>query len=343
MKILPAKRMASQWEFCQWVIVALQSDRLGVAYFVDDIDGVACVFDAEAVASKDMTIALGVELGETSAELKLLAVDVQSAVGAFLALNSVLREILGIDAEEVSHASLLQLKEASNAVVRGDVNDILFHWTEHPLEHIVEVNADVGCHAAAFVDIAFPRGVVPVAARGDIGEVNVVDLIFRAVLNLLLQIDDGLVQTKLKDCVDAMTSLLLDVEQSIYVPWVQNEWFLADDIGTETESVAHVCVVEIVRRADRDIVDIVACLFQFGAMAVKEFLFCKEGGFWEEAVHDANAVKAVVGSKEVVACVFDGAEVTWSDIATDTDESEIFHYILFVFLVFDFCYFVVLE
>ena len=87
-------------------------------------------------------------------------------------------------------------------------------------------------------------------------------------------------------------------------------------------------IVQIIRRTDADIVNVGAAVAQLGVVPVEKFLFGKEGSLGKIAVHDAYAVAFIVGGDKVVTCVFDGFEVPGSNVATDTDYREVFHFCL---------------
>ena len=78
-----------------------------------------------------------------------------------------------------------------------DVNDAFLHIAKNPLQHIVEMNSDVSRHSAAFVDVAFPGSIIPITSRGDICQINIIDLVFRTFINLLLQRNNRLMKTQL--------------------------------------------------------------------------------------------------------------------------------------------------
>ena len=111
--------MSAQREFGHGVVVAGETDGLGVADFVDDIDATTRILDAEATTCQDLLVALGVKLGEALTELKLLTINHDGAVGALLAFHGVIGQSIRVDAEEITHTGLLQFKVARHAVVGG--------------------------------------------------------------------------------------------------------------------------------------------------------------------------------------------------------------------------------
>ena len=225
--------MLGQRKFGQRVIIALQADRSRVADLADYLDTRACFADTEALAREDLLVAEGMQFGEALAELEFAPIDVESTVGALLTFDRVGRQAVGVDAEEVAHAGLLETEVARHAVEAHHMDDILLDRTEDPLKHVVEMHADIGGNAAALVDVAFPRSVVPLAAGGDVGQVNVVDLVLRAFIDLLLERGDTVVEPELQDVIGLVTGLLLDFLERVDVVWIEHHGFLADDVTAE--------------------------------------------------------------------------------------------------------------
>ena len=81
--------MSAQWQLCHRVVVADEADGLGVADLIDDVNAAAGIFQAEAMTCQNILIALRVKLGETLAELKLLTVNHDGAVGALLPFHGI--------------------------------------------------------------------------------------------------------------------------------------------------------------------------------------------------------------------------------------------------------------
>lgn len=317
--------MATQRQFRHGMIVTREADGLGISNLVDDVDAVAGFFDAETATSEDFLVALGMKLSEALAEFELIAVDHDGAVGALFPFHGIRRQGVGVDAEEVTHTGALQLKVTRHTVVRGYVDDVLLHVTKDPTQHVIKMHADVGGDAAALVDVALPRGIIPIAARGDVGQVDIVDLILGTFFHFLLQRLDLVVKTQLKDGVGLMALTLLHFLEGVDIPRVEHEGLLADDIGTEAKAVARVGVVQIVGRADAHIIDVGTAITQLGVVTVEELLFCEEGSLGEVAVHDAYAVALVVSGDEGVTRVFDGFEVARGYVASHADYCKVFH------------------
>lgn len=148
--------MPAQWQLGHGVIVADEANGLGVADLIDDVDAATGIFQAEAVTSQNVFIALRVKLCETLAELKLLTVNHDGAIGALLPFHGIGWQGVGVDAEEVTHAGTFQLQIASHTVVRSHVDDVFLHIAENPAQHVVEMYADISGNTSTLVDITLP-------------------------------------------------------------------------------------------------------------------------------------------------------------------------------------------
>ena len=327
--VVPAEGMLGQRKFGQRVIIALQADGSRVADLADDLDARTRFADAEAFAGENLLVAEGVQLGEALAELELAAVDVERAVGALLAFDRIGRQAVGIDAEEVAHAGLLEAEVARHAVEAHHMDDIFLDRAEDPLEHVVEMHADVGGDAAALVDVALPRSVVPLAAGGDVSQINVVDFVLRAFIYFLLQCHDAIVEPKLQDVIGLVAGLLLDFLERVDVVWIEHHRLFADDVAAEAKAVADEGVVCVVRGADTHPLQGIVRLHLLGAEAVEEFVFREEGTLREETVQPPDAVELVICSQKVVARILYGFEVARRYIARRADECETSHYASF--------------
>ena len=158
------------------------------------LDTRPCFGDTESVAGEDLLVTLRMQLREALRELELFPVNLQRTIGPLLALYRVRRQAFRIDRKEITHARFLQLQVACYAVKTHHMHDILLHRTKNPLQHIVEMYADVRRDSSGLMHIAFPGTIIPFAAARDIRQIHVVDLIFRSFLHFLLQRTDLLMQ-----------------------------------------------------------------------------------------------------------------------------------------------------
>ncbi len=318
--------MRVQRQPSQRVVVAFETDGGGVADVADDLDALAGFADAETLAGEDILVAFGMELGEAFAELELFAVDADGAIGPIGWERGLVLagwEALDVDAQEVAHPGPFELQITCHPVEALDMHDVATDGTEDPLQHVVEMHPDVGGYAAALMLVALPRGVVPLAPGGDVGEVDVVDLVLGAFLHLALQGHDGVVQAQLQDGIGLVAGLGFQLHQVVDIIRIKHHGFLADDVAAQPQAVADEGVVGVVGGADGEVVQSVAVEDELGAEAVHNALVHKERAVGKRLIELAHAVEFVEGSDQIVAGVGDGFDVPGGDIAGDTDQCEV--------------------
>ena len=315
--------MFGEGEFSEGVIIADQSDGFGMAYLADNLDARARFGDTEAIAGKDMLVTLGMQFGKTLAELKLFAIDRECAVGAFLSLHGIRREAYGVDTEEVAHARLLEFEVTSDTVERHHMDDIFLHGAEYPLKHIIEVDADVGSNTPRLMDIAFPRTVVPLTTAGDVGKIDIVNFVFGAVLHLVVERTNLVVEAELEDSICLVSRLLLEFDQVVDIVGIEHQWFLANHIAPEAQAVANEGIVGIVRRTDREPRYGVIGTHLLGAETVELLILGKERAVGKTGIESAYGIKLVVGNHKIVARIGNGFDVSRGDISRRSDECKI--------------------
>ena len=116
--------------------------------------------------------------------------------------------------QEPTHARLLEFKIPGTGLVVALMKDVSGVLAKQKMQHIEEVDADVGRNAAGFLNAAFPRDLIP----------NTTALAGFA-LDLLLQCNNRRMQAQLQDGVDLLPGLDLDLGQRIDVPRVENRGF----------------------------------------------------------------------------------------------------------------------
>ncbi|MDT4834700.1 hypothetical protein FQZ97_683470 [compost metagenome] len=84
---------------------------------------------------------------------------------------------------------------------------------------------------------------------------------------LVLQIENRLMMAQLQNIVDALASFSLNQRQLIqnFRRWYQ--WFFADNITTQAQACGNVGMVQIIRSADRNIIEC-GCRIALDAMGV---------------------------------------------------------------------------
>ena len=327
--IIPAEGMLGERKGGQGMVIPHQADRRRIPDIMDNLDAGQGLADAEPLSREDLLVALGVELRKTGAELELVPVDVQGTVGLLLSLDRVRREAVGIDAQEVADPGFLQAQIAGHPVEAHHMDNVLLHGAEDPLEHVIEMHADIGGDAARLMVVPLPGGIIPLSAGGNVGQVNVIDLVRRALVDLLLQGDDAVVETELEDVVRLLARHLLLLHQGFKIPGVQDHGLLADDVRPEAKTIADESVVRIVGGADGEPVDLVGRPLDFAAETVELLLFREEGTLRERGVQAAHAVEPVIGGDQVVPGVRDCFQVTGRDISGGADQCKICHNLFF--------------
>ena len=109
-----------------------------------------------------------------------------------------LRQGFTIDAQKPSNVCIAEANGTGSSVVHAYMDSLALRRAENPLEHIEEMNANVGGNTSTLFLISFPRGIIPVASRGDVREVrveNIIRICIQFLLHLLLKGNDLLVKT----------------------------------------------------------------------------------------------------------------------------------------------------
>src|SRR3954469_16003738 len=72
---------------------------------------------------------------------------------------------------------------------------------------------------------------------------------------LFFKRDQRGVQTQLQHGKHTSAGLVLELFERVEIPWIDDQRFLADRVGTDAQRQPRVRVVQVVRRANRDVVD----------------------------------------------------------------------------------------
>ena len=129
-------------------------------------------------------------------------------------------------------------------------------------------------------------------------------------------------QAQLQDGRDLAAGLALDLGEPVDVPRIEHQRLLADRIGIRAQREAAVRVVQVVGRADRDVVDLLAAPAQLVDVTVEALELDEEVGIREIAVDDADRVLRVEGDLEIAVDRLDGAHVPRRDVAGGADQGE---------------------
>ena len=228
------------------MVFAVSAHGLAVAHLVAEVDVVAGIVDGEAVAAQNLAVGFGMQVGEAGGEVEGVAVDKDGAVGALALCAEFGGHVLGVDAEEPAYAGAFQLQKAGGDGGGEVMHHQFAHFPKDVGQHVEKVYADVGGDAARFFHIAFPGVVVPLPPSGDVGQVDVVNFIFRAVVDACFELLHGGVEAQLENVVDFLAGIFFDVGEAVEVPRIEHERFFADGIGTVAQGKADMGVVQVV-------------------------------------------------------------------------------------------------
>ena len=204
---------------------------------------------------KHLFVDARVQVGKPFAELELLAVDGDRPERGPLARLRRERQVHRFGRQIPADVGIGQHQRARGALGLAQVHRRVLHRPEQPHQQVEEVDADVGDDAAGALVDALPRHVVPAAARRQVGELHDVPLArLRAAAARETRPAPGAAATAAR-CRSRWPGLLFQLLQAVEVPGVDDERLLADRVGADAQRQPHVRVVQIVRRADRHVVD----------------------------------------------------------------------------------------
>jgi len=209
----------------------------------------------------------------------------------------------------------------------GEVHLHLPRRTEDPRQQVEEMDADVGGDPPRFLHIPFPGIVIPAPARGDIGQLDLVHLVRWPGGDALAQGEQGGVDAQLEQGPDAVAALAFHLLEGVEVPGIEHQRLFADHLSADAQREVDMDVVQIIGRADGDVIDApgLAAAAQLFGVAVKALELGERVDVGEPAVEDPDRVTAVAGSDEGVAGVADGLQMARGDIAGGADEGKVFH------------------
>lgn len=134
-------------------------------------------------------------------------------------------------------------------------------------------------------------------------------------------------QPKLQNRRDATTALVLKGGERIEIPRVDDEWFLADDVGADSQGKADVRVVKIVGRADAQVVDAIRfrSALQLADEPVKSFRLEKKARAEREPIKHADRVTRIQRCDEPVSRVVEGLKMARRYVTGNTRNRKVLH------------------
>ena len=196
---------------------------------------------------------------------------------------------------------------------------------EQPQKQIEEVNPDIRDDPAGPFIGTLPRDVIPAPASRDVGERHVVAPRRSLRAELIAQRDQLRMEPQLQDGVDAASGFLLELLQRVQVPRVDDERLLADRVRPDAQREPDVRVVQVVRRADGDVVHAagVGAAAQLFEVTVEPLELGEEPHVEGVAIEHADRVVRIHRGDETIAGVLDRLQVAGRHEPGDAGQGEV--------------------
>ncbi len=189
-----------------------------------------------------------------------------------------------------------------------------------PHHQIQEMDPDVGDQSAGTFRVTLPGVLVPLSAGRAVVQLDLVDV--GALDHLTHPFRLGVVP-HLQDRPNATAGTLLVRFELVEVTRLDDERLLADDVAPVIEAHPAVRVVQIVRTADRQVVDAAVAVLQLAQLAVEPFRLGVVLGRAEAvAIEHANRAVRVEDGDQVTVERLDGLEVARRNVARHAGHSE---------------------
>jgi len=125
---------------------------------------------------------------------------------------------------------------------------------------------------------------------------------------------------ELQDREDPLAGVLLDFGEPVDVPRVEHQRLFADRIRARAEREAAMRVMQVIRRADRDLIELFTLAPELVDMAVEALELGEEMRVRKMAVEDADRIIRIEGNDKIASGLLDGLHVTGSDVAGGSDK-----------------------
>ena len=135
------------------------------------------------------------------------------------------------------------------------MRDVALQAAKNEMQHVVKMHADVGGDAEGFARIAFPAFGKPLAARGDVGQIDIKLAVLRGGGHFVAQLADGAVVAQLQDVEDALAGVFFYLRQLVEQFRGRYQRLFADHVAVQAQTGGNVRVVQVVGRADGDVVE----------------------------------------------------------------------------------------
>ena len=122
-------------------------------------------------------------------------------------------------------------------------------------------------------------------------------------------------QPQLQHGIDAAAGFLLELLQAVEVPRIDHQRLLAEGVGADAQRQPHVRIVQVVWRADAEIVDALGfgAALEFFEMPIEALELGEESDVEGVAIEHADRVMRIDGRHQAVAGVVDRFQVPRGD------------------------------
>jgi hypothetical protein len=135
----------------------------------------------------------------------------------------------------------------------------------------------------------------------------------------------------LQDGIDPVSRLLFQFLKGIQIPWVNDQGFLADGVGTDAKGQTAVGVMQVIGRTDTHVMD----PFGFGAAAelfkvpVKTLDLCKKFDIKAMGIEDADGIMGVDRGDKLIPRILDRFEVAGGNKSGHSSHGKVFDHHVF--------------
>ena len=102
-------------------------------------------------------------------------------------------------------------------------------------------------------------------------------------------------ELELQNCIDLSARAAFDRRETIDVPRIENKWFLADSIRPPSKGKTDVSVMQVIRRADANVLNYLPLPPAAVKVAIKTLKLDEKSRIWKIAVYNADGIGRVEG------------------------------------------------
>jgi hypothetical protein len=143
--------------------------------------------------------------------------------------------------------------------------------------------------------------------------------------NAFAEGDEGWMKPKLQNGRDATARFVLQLLERIQIPGIDDHRLFADGVCPDAQCHADMCIVQIVRRADTQIVNtlLLGASAQLLKMAVESLDFCEKPDIKRISIQDTHRVMRIGRGNQPIPCGADRLEVSRRHEARDARDGKI--------------------